>query len=337
MRRTLGAGLATIASAAAFSFAAPAPPLAEEKAPDRAGFIPQRKYQALPGRIVGVLVGDVAKIMGNEGRSGPQDAMAFSSGGGSYRWTYVPAQPGASLIQNLQVKTGPQGDQVRIYPALNMANPTTVKELWGIAAPYALVEVEVNDKLGAPADEGFVATRMTALDGSRDFPIRIAETVEQSKKRFETWKQGRHETLDAAMLKAQKEAIGAEAPTGPRETQEMMHVSWMPEAERLRVRFLVRVTDGAYRYSNGAERDRPVPFPLPPVGGKGGPQIAPPPPPRFGGVRWGTQFGVEYGISFEIDKAGSLAKIQSLPAEGFKATLPPPPMAPIRPGLPIRD
>ncbi|MBX9678095.1 MAG: hypothetical protein K2X38_04965 [Gemmataceae bacterium] len=310
-------------------FAAPAPQIQEDKAPDRVGYIPKAKYQPVPSRVVGVLVSDVVKVMGNEGRSGPPDAMAFSSGGGSYRWVYVPAINGMpAIIQNLQVKVGAQGDQMRIYPALNMANATTAKDLWGIKGPFALVEVEVNDKLGAPADEGFVATKMTQIDGTRDYPIHATEAVEQGKKRYGQWRAMQQGSIDAALVKAQKDAIADQPVTGPRETNEMVHISWLPDVERLRVRFLTKITDGAYQHGGGVDLEaRPVPLPALPI--KGGirprPQIAP--PQRIPGFRWGTQFGVEFGVSYEFDKTGNLAKIQTLPIESFRNMLPPPPNA----------
>lgn len=309
--------------------AAPAPQIQEDKAPDRAGYIPKAKYQQVPSRVVGVLVSDVVKVMGNEGRSGPPDAMAFSSGGGSYRWAYVPAINGMpAIIQNLQVKIGAQGDQTRIYPALNMANPTTVKELWGIKGPYALVEVEVNDKLGAPADESFVATKMTQIDGTRDYPIRATEAVEQGQKRYGQWRTMQQGAIDGGLLKAQKDALGDQAATGPRETNEMVHISWLPDVERLRVRFLTKITDGAYQLGGGADLEaRPVPLPVLPIKGGIRQRPQPAPPQRFEGFRSGTQFGIEFGVSYEFDKTGNLAKIQTLPIESFRNMLPPIPGA----------
>jgi hypothetical protein len=329
MRLMLHIGFcANVLAMGAMLVAAPAPSIQEEKAPDRAGYIPERKYQALPGKMVGVLVSDVAKIMGNEGRSGPPDAMAFSSGGGSYRWAYVPAiNGGPSIIQNLQVKIGAQGDQTRIYPALNMANPATVKDLWGITAPFALVEVEVNDKMGAPADEGFVATKMTPLDGTREYALKATEAVEQAKKRYSQWQTMNKDTLDTAMLKAQKAALAERAPTGPREVNDMMHISWLPDVERLRVRFRTKITDGAYQIAPSGNLEFPVPRPVPPV--KEGIRRAP--PLRVGGAKWGDQFGIEFGVSYEFDKAGNLVRIQTLPPESFRNQLSPPP------GLERRD
>jgi len=318
------AALLTSVALTALAVAAPTPGPIEEPIKDRTGFIPQRKYQALGGKVIGVLVPDVVKVMGQEGRGGPPDAVAFSGGGGSYRWVYTPAPRGNPLITNLQVHTGEKGDKIKVYPALNMANPTTIKDLWSITTPYALVEVEVNDNLGAPADESFVGTNMTVLDGSNEYPLKVAEVVDQMKKKAQAWQKDHEKEIDEALAKTQKQALKDQKPTGPKETEELMHVSWLPESKSLRVRFLTRITDGAYNYGGGANLDRPVPLPLPPQ------KDAPgrPPPPRENGVRWGTQFGVEYGLSYEVSKNGTLERIQILPIEGFNKVLPPPPVAP---------
>src|SRR5271165_2735631 len=87
---------------AAVAVAAPAPTDTEETIKKRDGFIPYRKYQSVPGKIVGVLVSDVRAMMGQEGRGGPADAFGFSSGGGSYRWMYTPVKE-KPLITNFQV------------------------------------------------------------------------------------------------------------------------------------------------------------------------------------------------------------------------------------------
>src|SRR3954470_22584895 len=141
-------GLSAAALLAGALLAAPAPVQTTEEVKDRASFLPVRKYQPLPGKVVGVMASDVAKVMGLDGRGGPPDAYGFSRDTQSYRWMYVPVPKEQAIIQNLQVNTGKDGTQVKVYPLLNMANRNTVKQ-WKIEAPYSLVEVEVNDTLGA--------------------------------------------------------------------------------------------------------------------------------------------------------------------------------------------
>ena len=313
--------------------AAPAPRgPATETIKDRKAFIPHRKYEALPGSVVGVLVGDVAAMMGQEGRSGPADAMGFSANGNSYRWMYVPPTDKV-MINNLAVAVGEKGDQKKLYPRLSMASPTTVKQ-WDIDVPYALVEVEVNDGLAAPAIEGFVATRMKRLDGTKDYPLKIVDVVADMRKRYRRYLQDEKKTIDAALDKEAKETLKDKKPTGPRETTELFYVTWLPQSQHLRVHFRTRISDGAYQYSEGGMRRGPFPLPVPPNGKPGGAQGAalpplplppPPPPPRFR-VRYGTTFGIELGMAYEVDKKGKVDKISTLPIEGFHQEIPPPPV-----------
>jgi hypothetical protein len=321
---------------AGLTFAAPAPPPKEEtvKDKDRAGFIPKNKYEPLPGQAVGVLVANVRDVMANDDRSGPPDALGFSRGGGSYRWVYVPAE-GKAILTGLQVATGEKGGGRKLYPKLNMADPKTVKQ-WEITMPAAvLVEVEVNDGLGAPADQSFVATKMKVVEGTREFPLKVADTLAAMRKRYEAYLKEQDRAIEEGMTKAQKEALKDQKPTGPREKSELVYLSWLPQTERLVVRFRLRITDGAYQYGGGAA---PGPFPLPvppgpprkedkqaPAPVPETPRAPPPPPPRGMGARWGTSFGVELGVGYEVSKDGSVATIEVLPPETFKQVLPPPP------------
>src|SRR5262249_17468831 len=155
----------------------PAPDITKEViVKDRETFIPYRKYAPLPDKVVGVLVSDVAAKMGHEGRGGPADAMGFSMAGNSYRWMYVPVTSENRIIMNLQVSVGEKGDCVQVYPLLNRANPKTVQQ-WNIGPAYALVEVEFNNGQGSPAQEGFVATKMTRLDNTKAYPLDVTAAI----------------------------------------------------------------------------------------------------------------------------------------------------------------
>src|SRR5262245_53587287 len=282
---------------------APAPGTTNEMVKDRSTFIPHNKYSPLPGKAVGILVSDVQAKMAYDGRGGPADAMGFSANGNSYSWVYVPVTENA-LISNLQVKVGEKGDAVRVYPTLSMASPTTVKR-WNITAKYALVEVEVNDGLGAPADQSFVGTKMTRLDGTTKFPADVTKAVEEARKRWPKWKAEQGRTLDTALAEAQKKAIKDRKATGPHEASDLFYVTWMTDTQRLRVCFRSTVTDGEYKYSEGGVGPGPFPLPPPPLPppplppGKGGaapPQtpVRRPPPIDFPRVRYGTSFGIEF-------------------------------------------
>jgi len=335
---TRRAALLLLAAALGVS-AAPAPVQKTGTVKDRANFIPHRKYQALPGKVVGILVSDVRAKMAHEGRGGPADAMGFSANGNSYRWVYVPVTANA-LISNLNVRVGEKGDRTQTYPSLSMASPTTVRQ-WNITVPYALVEVEVNNGQGAPAEEGFVGTKMARLDGGKDFPLDVSKTVEDLRKSYAAWKEKEKRKLDEAMADAQKKAIKDRKPTGPRETAELFYITWMSEKQRLVVRFRTTLTDGDYKYTEGGPFDRPRPLPLPVPPGKlppaklqaapappgGGLRPPPPPPPPFRRprIRYGTSFGIEYGIEYEVNKDGKVVFTRTLTPEAFKNETPQPP------------
>jgi hypothetical protein len=317
LRPAVAVLLAGVFTAAVLAVPAPPPPKKSE-VKDRAAFIPTRKHQTLAGTVVGVLVSDVGAMMSHDGRSGPPDAIGFSTAGYSYRWVYVPAE-GKPLIANLSVKVGPKGDNTVVYPALDMANPETVKR-WGVTTPYALVEMEVNDSQGAPADESFVGTHMKRLDGTREYPLEVPEVIASLKDRYAAHVKDEQKRIDAAMDEERKVALKDRKATGPRETAELMYVTWLPESKRLRVCFRTTITDGAYQYGNGVGLDPRDPAP---------PKLGPRDSPRFpapgSGVRFGTTFGVEFGAAYEVAKSGKLVLIEMLPIQSSHRELPPPP------------
>jgi hypothetical protein len=248
--------------------------------------------------------------MAREGRGGPPDAYGFGMNGNSYRWVYVPSDDKA-IINNLQVKTGEKGDAVKVYPKLNMANPETIKQ-WDISAPYCLVEIEVNDGLGAPADEAFVGTKMTRLDDTKDYPLKVPEVVEALTKKYGGWMKDQERVLNDAMAQAQTKAVKDAKATGPKQTNTVMFVTWMADTQRLQVRFLTRISDGVFDEAPGGDNL----LPKEKLGGPGGAKPPPPPPRRF---RTGTEFGIEFGMAYEVSKSGSVERMLKLPIESFEA------------------
>jgi len=281
---------------------------------DRAGFIPNRKQLPAPGKIVAVLVADPQPILSIERRIGPPDQLCLGWNCGSYRWVYIPVndQP---QFGNLTVTL--PGGKSRVYPKLSMASLATVKPL-GIDSPYALVEMEVNGGDGSAAGDWLVATKIKKLDGSTEFPIRVAEVVADLKKRYESHLSEQQKEIDAAMNAAAKKAIKDRLPTGPREKNTLMFVTWMEKEEKLQIRFLTKMTDGDYKYVNGINIEmRPAPPPpAPPQGGLA-------PPSRLeNGLRYGAQFGVELGEQFEVSKDGKVGRMKTLEMQTFQNVLP---------------
>jgi hypothetical protein len=303
--------------AAGIAFGVPSKPAPEGTIKDRAKFIPCRNHQALKGKAVGILVGNPQPILSTEGRSGPPDSFCFSTALASYRWVYVPAE-GTSIITNLQVPTGEKG-KGKVYPRLNMANPKTVKA-WGIKNSYTLVEVEINDGLGSPAGDSFVATGMKVLEGTKEYPLKVADAVAEVRKQYAAHVKKQARAIDKAMTEAQKKALKDQKPTGPREKAELMFVTWLPDSHQLRVHFRTRVSDGAYKFIKRGGPGR-GPFPLPPPPQAAGGKQPPPPPPREITIKTGTTFGVEFGMAYEISKAGKIEKRLRLPFQSFQQKL----------------
>jgi hypothetical protein len=324
----LAAALALSASAAPTRSDAPATGVVK----DRKKFIPFRKYRALPGKTVGILVSDVVAMMGQEGRGGPANAMGFSANGDSYRWIYVPVEE-KPQIRGLSVPVGEKGGKTRRYDSLSMASPTTVKQ-WGITASFALIEVQVNDGLGSPAGESFVATKMKRLDATRAYPLKLPEVVADLRKRYATHVKEQKKAVETALTAVQKKVLKGRKVTGPRETKELFYITWLPDSQRVRVHFRTTQSDGAYQYAErrfGRGRGgRPrgiLPKPpaiVPPGGGKLA-FFPPPPPPRPIKVRYGVTFGVEYGMAYEVDKNGKVVRVEELKVQSFHQEIPPPP------------
>jgi hypothetical protein len=275
----------------------------DEMVMDRSAFIPRMKFAPLPGAALGILASDWRTLLAEEGRSGPGDVLAFSTGGASYRWVYLPVMDKPTAT-NLRVHTG-QGDAVKVYPSLSLANPSTLKPL-GIEVPFALVEVEVNDGLASPADQTFVATKIKRLDGTPEYPLRVPGVVAQLHKRYQDHTAAQQKAITDALAEAQKAALKDRKPTGPRESVEQLYLTWLPDVQRLRVHFRTRITDGAYQTVVSG-----VP--------------AGPRPPKARGVRTGPTFGIEFGQGYEMDKQGKLVKTVTLPIQTFQRELAPVP------------
>jgi len=319
-----------VAACATLLVAAPVPKGTDEAVADRKTYLPQRAYQPRSGKAVGIAVSDVAKMMGREGRSSQADALGFSSNGGSYNWIYVPMDENPQ-ITNLNVRVGEKGDDTIQFPKLGMATLKRI-EPWGVKNTYTLVEVEVNNGTGAPADEAFVASKMTVLEGTKAYPLKVDDCVAKAKSLYKDYQKDNAKALDVAMAKAMKDALADKNATGPRETAELMHITWLTKEQRLVVRFQTTITDGDYKNGGGGANVDGGDAPAVAVPEKAVAKRPPPPPGDFPKVRWGTQFGIEFGRSYEFSLDGAALGTKTLAAEGFKKVLPPPPAGNIRGG-----
>ncbi|MEZ6139923.1 MAG: hypothetical protein R3B84_05055 [Zavarzinella sp.] len=306
-----------------FLLAAPKPPTRMAIITGRKDFFPVRVHQQLPGKIVGVLVPDAGPMLALEGRSGPADQLCLGLNGGSYRWLYV-SVPGTPQIGTLKMDL-PDGKKQE-FPNLSMCSKTTIKH-FEIPAHATLVEVEVNGGAGAPAGDAFVVTSFKRLDGTKEFPIDIAKSLINADERIKQFQSEYEKTINEKMLDARKKALGDGVPTGPEETQNTTYITWWEKVQLLEVRRKIRITNGRYQYGNGIKIDLPPALPPPPQ-----PQGGKAPPPRLpNGLRYGSQYGVEIGFAVVYDKQGNYIKTNLLPAQGFTAELPPPPISRPRP------
>jgi hypothetical protein len=328
---------------------------------ERKDFFPNRKQAAVKGTISGILLTDGQPVLSTEGRSGPADQLVFSSGRNSYRWVYVPTLENPQ-ITNLQVPVGEKGE-VQVYPALNMANPRSVVP-WGITQGYTLVEITVNGGQGSPAGDSFVATSMKVLEGSKEYPLKVGAVIKDLKKRYAEHLGKHGEEIEKQMAAAGKKALGDKKATGPREKSELMYVTWLPDKDRLEVRFLSKVSDGAFSVVQGGPGGRRIDLPplklpikkLPPQPQQDNPFFgiavaddeeddANPffraAPPRPINMKVGVAFGIEFGMLYETNKEGEVTRSQALGFQPFQQNLQVPagigpidPRLPPRPGLP---
>ena len=181
---------------------------------------------------------------------------------------------------------------------------------WGVKEKFALLEVEVNG--GAGAREGeftFRATNVKPLDGTPDYPIQAARAIAELEQTYEAFRKDREKDVEAGLEKGRQEAIRDGKATGPRSESTLLYATWMPKEERLRVRFLTRKVDGAYQVAGGSQTRSPE------------------------DSRYGPEWGVEYGMSYELDKSGGLALRERLPLETFRREKPKPPPE-LHPGFP---
>ena len=275
-------------------------------------------YQPLPGRAVGVVVFGARDVLAREGRYGPADVACFARGEASYRWFYVPAAGGAHG-ESQSFAVGEMGGKVQNYDNMVMATPDTLKP-WGVAGPFALVEIEVNKGQGSPAEEQFAATSLRALDGSVHYRIRVAEAIAAVRNRYEAALRTR-KGLEEEMDKARRQALKDGRPTGPREQTTWVYATWLPDREVVRIEFRTELRDGAYSYATGVE----------PIGPDNPRSDVPPPEkesPHHPGIRHGTSYGIVLGAVYEISKDGKVGPAQPRTMRSFVQKLPPPGSAP---------
>jgi hypothetical protein len=267
----------------------------------------QPHYQPLPGSAIGVLVGSARGVMATEGRSGAPDALAFSSGGGSYRWVYVPVE-GKPSIGRLMIPVGGKPGTLRPFDNLSLATPETLRH-FGVASLYTLARVEVNGGLGSPVVDRFVATKIEPLEGTPGYPIKVAEVIHRLKAAAdEVMKtEGARRQIETGMDRA-AELAGQKRVPGTRRASITPYVTWESDKEQLRVEFRVEIIEGELQPGQGT-------VPRGPGLGR---------PPVYAGTPHGKVFGVELEVVFTVDLRGKEVSRQMPAPKPFVKDLPPP-------------
>lgn len=281
-------------------------------------FLPRRQFEPLPGRITGILVSGGQDLLADEGRKGPPNAYSFSTRGESYRWMLVPVQK-MPLIGGIRLPVGRDGKTFERFDKLNFATPESLKDA-DVSGPIALVEVQVNNGLGSPNGEKFVATKVRRIDGTPEFPLPLVETVAQLRRTFDEWQKTQAPEIENALFEAEKKSLNGQKPTGPKQQTDVLYVSWLPDEERIQVRFRSRWTNGAYEYAEKPKANLPAwALKIPNSFNRGANSQ-----PEKSYVRYGTTFGVDVGVAYEVSKRGELVSTKILPVTSFERFQKPP-------------
>lgn len=218
---------------------APAPKELPARQADVETLWPTHQCQALPGKAVGVLVGEGGEGVYFCGPAANTDLAfdentrrSFSRDAQNYREFAVPAadegdgKPG-------EVRGGERGEWLIPFPALAAPTATNLAR-WGMPAGYCLVEVDVNHGLGAPQEEGaFVATHIRVVEGSEEYPLRVTRCVAETKKLYRKYLDGEVRRIDSLVEVPRKEGVVILTP--PDELTTVPHVTWLSGTGRLRV------------------------------------------------------------------------------------------------------
>ncbi|MGL4550602.1 MAG: hypothetical protein ACRC33_05400 [Gemmataceae bacterium] len=253
----------------------------------------------LPGKVVGILVGDARAIGLDEGDE--QNAAVFVEGKGPPRRLYVPASPESPDKTTIFVAVGKDGKKRQSFPDVELLRRPLLKKL-GLKPGFQLVEVEVNGGAGCPATPFFVASSIKVLDNTRDFPPAVGPTVSKVRKGFVELLGTKTAALDVAFEAAQKAAIDDEKPNVPREAKDGVSVTWLPAAEAVQVEVTRRITSGM---SSRGEGIRPREAGLP------------------GGRPFGVTFGVEAKVIYTLKKTGEVSASE-LTITPIRSGTPPP-------------
>jgi hypothetical protein len=263
---------------------------------------PFQQWPTLQARAVGLLVqydSPYGRLVGwtrglrrlEDTRFPSSNSRYYSATDGASPWAmYFASQgEGHNVLRHWQV-TIPQGRWAS-FPLVAMYEPQT-RNPYGLHAPAHLVEVEVNGGQGAAPGVHFVATGCRVLDGTRRYPIVVADALAAARRRFDEVLARDRSAVAAALARAAS-APGAE-PYGPTTTltHEGVSPTWLRESQRLRVLFYRAVTATSFKSE---------PAPIAGDGSSPGPWR-----PRPGPITRTRTHGVELGLEVEFDQRGRM-------------------------------
>jgi hypothetical protein len=279
---------------------------------DRASFLPKNRFFPLPGKVTGILLRNPAEALAIEGRSSQDDQFWFSTDGSSYQSLFVPVTKNP-IFSQLEASVGSQGER-QMFHNLSFATRETLRPL-GIDSDIALVELEVNGGKGSPAADSLIATQLRRLDGTRDFPAMLPRLRSKVAQMYQDWISSDRRFIDAALEDAATKTLGPARATGPREQTDVFFVTWLSREGKCRVHIRTTITNGAYEYEGGIR----IEF-TPTTEKKPSASL---PASQSTSLRYGRQFGVEFGSGYDISRNGSVEQVVHLPIETFQRDIRP--------------
>ena len=264
---------------------------------------PPPAFRPIPGRAVGVVRLDAGLALETERRPGPPGAAAFSRDGHGLRLFYLiaPDAPGAKTLTFLPEDPGAKPARIA---NLTLATAATLRPL-GVSTRFCLVELTVNDGAGSGPEPTFAASKLKVLDGTPDYRLKLDEVATRLELR-EVERFGEPAAHRAEIQEARKGLPRSALAGGERETRRetLVNVTWLSEPQRVRLKIVVRDTEGEYRSAAGIEPKRTPP-------GRGGVG------PKRPGARFGVEYGVELGAVYEISKTGAEVRTETIPLTRF--------------------
>ncbi len=257
--------------------------------------LPVQSFEPLPGKVIGVLASGSRALLASENRKGPADAVTLGTGSGSPYWLYLPDQK-KPMIGAMLFAVGEKGEQKQRFNRLNLA---TLKST-GFTRPFTLVEVEVNAGQGCPATGSFVATAIHGVEGTRHYPLHVADVVERLEEHFRNWKSKKTAAMDTSLTDLRKNLGWSSRRETTRVEDQLVYVTWLRDREVLQVQFRFR----------REERDPLFAPSKPPIAYEG--EDGAPPDKKATRV-----VGVELGLGYEVDREGKLLRMEATPRREF--------------------